>query len=108
VPPFRLRLLAAGLQDPLAAADRGLMFLHEQGAIVLQRGLAVFRQAMTLRVLPEARGKRYTKANYQPLAHHYGERTFQVHVMNEYARLGLQTLHPLPATESEARAGSPR
>jgi len=82
--------LAGGLRDPLAAVDRGLMFLHEQGAIVLQRGLAVFRQAMTIRVLPEGKGRRYTASQHQPLAQHYGERIFQIHVMNEYARLGAE------------------
>jgi ATP-dependent DNA helicase RecQ len=61
--------LRSQLRDPLAAADRGLMFLHEQGAIVLQRGLGVFRQAMTIRLLPEGHGRRYSKAQYQPLAH---------------------------------------
>ncbi|HSQ07261.1 MAG TPA: RecQ family ATP-dependent DNA helicase, partial [Chromatiaceae bacterium] len=84
--------LAAGLRDPLAAVDRGLMFLHEQGAIVLQSGLAVFRQAMTIRLLPEAQGRRYTKAQHEPLAQHYGERVFQIHVMDEYARLGAEKI----------------
>lgn len=84
--------LGGQLRDPLAAVDRGLLFLHEQGAIVLQRGLAVFRQAMTIRLLPQAQGRRYTKAQHQPLAQHYGERTFQIHVMNEYARLGAERI----------------
>jgi len=68
------------------------MFLHEQGAIVLQSGLAVFRQAMTIRLLPEAQGRRYTKAQHEPLAQHYGERVFQIHVMDEYARLGAEKI----------------
>lgn len=84
--------IGAEIRDPLAAADRGLMFLHEQGAIVLQRGLAVFRQAMTIRLLPEAARRKYTKAQYQPLSQHYGERTFQIHAMNEYARLGVERI----------------
>jgi len=84
--------LGGSLRDPLAAVDRGLMFLHEQGAIVLQRGLAVFRQAMTIRLLPEGKGRPYSKAQYQPLAQHYGERIFQIHVMNEYARLGTEKI----------------
>ena len=79
--------LAHSIHDPLAAADLGLMFLHEQGALVLQKGLTVFRQAMTLRLLPQARGKRYSKAQHQPLAQHYGERIFQIHVMAEFALL---------------------
>ena len=82
--------LKGSLKDPLAAVERGLLFLHEHGAIVLQGGVAVFRQAMTIRVLPEAKGKRYSKGHFAPLAQHYGERIFQIHVMNAYARLGLE------------------
>ena len=83
-------VLAGEIRDPLAAIDRGLMFLHEHAAIVLHGGFAVFRSAMTVRILPEAKGRRYTKAQYQPLAQHYRERVFQIHVMNEYARLGAE------------------
>ena len=84
-------LISGGnLKDPLAAVERGLLFLHEHGAIVLQGGVAVFRQAMTIRILPEAKGKRYSKGHFAPLAQHYGERVFQIHVMNAYARLGLE------------------
>jgi ATP-dependent DNA helicase RecQ len=78
------------LKDPLAAVERGLLFLHEHGVIVLQGGVAVFRQAMTIRILPEAKGKRYSKGHFAPLAQHYGERIFQIHVMDAYARLGLE------------------
>ncbi|MFW6374686.1 MAG: ATP-dependent helicase, partial [Thermodesulfobacteriota bacterium] len=76
----------------LNAIDRGLLFLHEQKVIILQKGLSVFRQAMTVRILPEAKGRRYSKGDYAPLSHHYGQRTFQVHVMNEYARQGLRKI----------------
>ena len=31
-------------------------------------------------------------SHYQPLQHHYNERTVQVHVMGEYARQGLQQI----------------
>ncbi|MGR8934973.1 MAG: RecQ family ATP-dependent DNA helicase [Gammaproteobacteria bacterium] len=82
-------LLSAEIKDPLAAIERALNFLHEQRVITLQKGLAVFRQAMTIEVLPEAKGRRYGKGDYEPLAQHYGERTFQVHVINEYARRAL-------------------
>jgi ATP-dependent DNA helicase RecQ len=85
-------VLAGEVRDPLAAADRGLMFLHEQGAIILHGGLAVFRSAMSVRVLPEAARRRYSRAQYQPLAQHYGERVFQIHVMDRYARLGAEQI----------------
>nr|MCH9699737.1 UvrD-helicase domain-containing protein [Gammaproteobacteria bacterium] len=80
------------LKDPLAAVERTLNFLHEQKIITLQQGLAVFRQAMTIKVLPEAKGRRYIKGDYEPLSQHYSERIFQVHVMNEYARQGLEKI----------------
>lgn len=82
----------AEVKDPLAAVERALNFLHEQKIITLQKGLAVFRQAMTINVLPEAKSRRYRKGDYEPLSQHYGERVFQVHVMNEYARRGLEKI----------------
>ncbi len=85
-------LLVDRLRDPLAAAERALTFMHEQGVIDLQQGLAVFRQAMTIRLNPEARSRRYSQADFSPLKTHYSERTFQIHVMNEYARLALDKI----------------
>src|SRR5262249_37039707 len=67
-----------------------LMYLHEQRVIVLQQGLAVFRPAMTIRLVPEAKGEKYKTSHYLPLEHYYNERTVQVHVMGEYARRGLE------------------
>jgi ATP-dependent DNA helicase RecQ len=108
-PPSATRLIAFGtdeltaalaerqgqvghLHDPLAAVERGLLFLHEHGAIVLQSGVAVFRQAMTIRIPPEAKGRYYTQGHFAPLAQHYAERIFQIHVMEAYARLGLERI----------------
>ncbi len=85
-------LLHSAVRNPLAALDRGLMFLHEHKIITLQNGLAVFRQAMTIRLNPDARRRRYNKGDYQPLKVHYGERRFQVHVMMEYARLAMDKI----------------
>jgi len=84
--------LGRQIRDPLAAIDRGLMFLHEQKVISLQQGLAVFRQAMTIQINPQAKGRRYTRGDFQPLEMHYAEQVFQVHVMNEYAHLGSDDL----------------
>ncbi len=85
-------LLLPLLKDPLAASERALTFMHEQGVIDLQHGLAVFRQAMTITVNPEAKGRRYSNADFSPLKTHYSERNFQIHVMNEYARRALERL----------------
>ncbi len=100
--PFTFEAMGAALQRNLvlrseirdlpAAIERGLMFLHEQNVIILQQGLAIFRSAMTVRLLPEAAGQRYTVEHYDALQQHYHERIFQVHVMNEYARYGLQRI----------------
>ncbi len=85
-------LLHGQIKDVFAAIDRALMFLHEQQIIILQQGLAVFRQAMTIRIMPEESKRRYSKGDYSPLEQHYKERIFQVHVMNEYAKLGLEKI----------------
>lgn len=84
--------LAAQVHDHLAAAERGLLYLHEHRIIVLQKGLAVFRQAMTIKLLPESKGRKYGKSCFTPLAEHYKERSFQIHVMNEYAHRALEKI----------------
>jgi ATP-dependent DNA helicase RecQ len=84
--------LQANVQKPLAAIDRGLMFLHEHKVITLQNGLAVFRQAMTISLNPAAKGRRYTSGDFKPLAVHYRERRFQVHVIMEYAHLAMERI----------------
>ncbi|MGC8491770.1 MAG: UvrD-helicase domain-containing protein [Syntrophobacteraceae bacterium] len=89
---LKSHLFLSRISDPLAAIDRGLLYLHEQRAIILQQGLAVFRQAMSIRVFPEESRRKYSKSDYEPLAHHYRERIFQVHGMTEYARLGAQEI----------------
>jgi ATP-dependent DNA helicase RecQ len=84
--------LRGQIRDTLAAIERGLMYLHEQKVIILQHGLSVFRQAMTIRLPPEAKGRRYAKGDFTPLAQHYQEQVLQVHVMYEYARRGVESI----------------
>ncbi|WP_146066360.1 RecQ family ATP-dependent DNA helicase [Candidatus Venteria ishoeyi] len=84
--------LQTQLKDSLAAAERGLLFLHEQGVLNLQQGLAIFRAAMHITIQPEAKGRRYNQSDYGALDHHYGERILQIHVMNEYARLAQKKI----------------
>lgn len=84
--------LRSVLKDSLAAMDRGLMFLHENKIIRMQNGLAIFRQAMTIRVMEEAKSRRYSNTDYKPLEVHYREKIFQIHVMNEYARISLDAI----------------
>lgn len=84
--------IAAQIKDSCAVIERALLFLHEQKAIILQQGLAVFRSAMTITILPGAKGRRFTNGDYSSLKEHYLERNFQIHVMNKYADLGLQKI----------------
>jgi len=82
--------LSVEVKKVLPAMERALMFLHEQHVVELQGGLAVLRQAMTLRLSKTAKGRYYNKGDYKPLAVHYREKRFQVHVMMRYATLALE------------------
>jgi ATP-dependent DNA helicase RecQ len=78
--------------DSRALIERCLLYLHDIKAITLQNGLGVFRRAMTLALLPESEKRRYTKGDYEPLSHFYDQKNVQVHVMEKYARLGLEKI----------------
>jgi len=84
-------LLAAenGHVDKLV--DRALLWLHEQEILRLNKGLAVFRTAMTLQL--DSNWKlQFEKSNYQPLQLHYNELTRQIHIMAEYAERGIERM----------------
>ncbi len=66
---------------------RGLLWMHEQEVIRLNKGTALFRPAMTLRLAP-GQGK-FNKQQYAPLKDHYQAQVEQIHVMSEYARRGM-------------------
>jgi ATP-dependent DNA helicase RecQ len=83
-------LIRAQAKDLRKLGERALMWLHEMEVIRLNKGLAVFRSAMTIRLSPERRA--FVKANYEPLRLHYSEQTRQVHIMAEYAQRGLQQI----------------
>src|SRR5690606_35814230 len=67
-----------------------LLWLHEQEIIRLNKGLAVFRPAMTIHLSQERRN--FTKPDFAPLQLHYSEQVVQIHVMAEYAQRGLQKM----------------
>jgi ATP-dependent DNA helicase RecQ len=75
-----------------ALIERCLLYLHDVKIITLQNGLGVFRQAMTLTMLPESRKRQYTKGDYEPLSHHYDQKNVQVHVMEKFAQMGLEKI----------------
>ena len=84
-------LLRAGPRNAPGAVERALLWLHDLQIIRLQRGLALFRTAMTIRVAGETT-RSYGTREYAPLGTHYEEKTFQLHVMMEYAQRGLQNV----------------
>ena len=70
--------------------ERGLLWLHEQEVIRLNKGMAVFRPAMTIRLQPGRRG--FAQSDFESLRLHYNEQTLQIHVMAEYAQQGLGSM----------------
>ncbi len=77
------------LKDEATAIEAGLLYLHDNKVLLLDRGKSVFRSAMTIQINPDAKGRRFSSDDYEPLKEHYDEKTFQVHVIQVYARLGL-------------------
>ena len=64
------------------------MWLHELEVIRLNKGLAVFRPAMTVRLAKEEK-RGFAKVDFEPLSLHYKEQVLQVHVMAAFAQHGL-------------------
>ncbi|SFV15879.1 RecQ family ATP-dependent DNA helicase [Pseudoduganella namucuonensis] len=84
-------LLAAETKDMRKLVERALLWLHEQEVLRLNKGLTIFRSAMTLHL--EGNWKlQFEKSNYQPLALHYEELTRQIHIMAEYAERGVSKM----------------
>ncbi|MCY3878020.1 MAG: ATP-dependent helicase [Rhodobacteraceae bacterium] len=79
--------LPKDLNDPSSLLDHALLWMHEQGAVTLGRGLTIFRPAITVRLAPKNRI--YTHADFEPLKIHYDEQTLQTHIMATYAECGL-------------------
>lgn len=72
-------------RDPIQELEHTLLFLHRTEVLVLHKGLAVFRQAMTLRLPVGSHKRRYTHEDFEPMAEHQRGRTRQVHFMAEFA-----------------------
>ena len=83
-------ILRSEVKDPGKLMDRALLWLHEQEVIRLNKGLAVFRPAMTIHLKPETRG--FAQADFASLKLHYDEQVLQIHVMAEYAQQGLASM----------------
>ena len=83
-------MLRSKVKNPERLTDRALLWLHEQEVIKLNKGMAVFRPAMTIRLGQERRG--FAAADFESLKIHYDEQTLQIHVMAEYAQHGLGSM----------------
>lgn len=73
---------------------QALLFMHKQGVVKLNHGMTILRHAMTIAPNPDALDakRQYLAADYKPLAVFYGEKRFQIHVMQEYAVRALKNL----------------
>src|SRR6185436_13270021 len=83
-------VIKAEAKDISKLLDRALLWLHEQEVIRLNKGLTVFRPAMTIRLNEDKRG--FVKADFAPLKLHYDEQVIQIHVMAEYVERGLRAI----------------
>ena len=77
-------------RNPERLLDRALLWLHEQEIIRLNKGLAIFRPAMSIRLSQEQR--RFTTTDFTPLKLHYQDQVLQIHVMAEYVQRGLRAM----------------
>ena len=82
--------LKARVKDPEKLLDRALLWLHEQEVVRLNKGLAVFRPAMSIHLSEDRRG--FVNADFEPLKLHYEDQVLQVHVMAEFAQRGLEAM----------------
>ena len=82
--------LKSVVRNHVSLMERALLWLHEQEVIRLNKGMAVFRPAMTIRLQPERRG--FAETDFESLRLHYSEQTLQIHVMAEYAEKGLGSM----------------
>ena len=80
-------ILNSRVKDTARLLDRALLWLHEMEVIRLNKGLAVFRPAMTIR-LGQRQRRGFARADFEPLALHYQGQVRQIHVMMEYAERG--------------------
>ncbi len=83
--------LKSNVRNTSGLLDRALLWLHELDVIRLNKGLAVFRPAMTIHLQHQER-RGFAKTDFQPLALHYKGQVLQIHVMVEFAKRGLDSM----------------
>ena len=84
-------VLSAQIRDSSKLMDRALLWLHEMDVIRLNKGLAVFRPAMKIRLERwDRRG--FSGVDFEPLRLHYENQILQIHVMVAFAERGLSAI----------------
>lgn len=83
---LRRDIFLGEIRDFSRLLDYALLWLHEQDIIRLNKGLAIFRSAMTIQLEPEKRN--FGKEDYAALQMHYNEQVLQIHIMAEYVQRG--------------------
>ena len=84
-------VLKTKVRNPEKLLDRALLWLHDMEVLRLNKGLVVFRPAMTIR-LQKGNRNTFTKSDFHPLSLHYERQVLQIHVMEEFAERGLQKM----------------
>lgn len=85
-------VLRGRMKDPRKLMDRALLWLHEQEVIRLNKGLAVFRPAMTIKLDIGKPRRGFAQTDFKPLSLHYQGQTLQIHVMVEFANRGIENM----------------
>ena len=85
-------ILRSSVRNPQKLLNHALLWLHDQEIIRLHKGLAVFRPAMTIRLVQQMPRRGFAAADFQPLKLHYQGQVRQIHVMVEFARRGLDAM----------------
>ena len=85
-------LLKSQVKNVNKLLDCALLWLHEQEVVRLNKGLAVFRPAMTIRLVQRERRRGFANTDFAPLDLHYKGQVLQIHVMAEFAKRGLASM----------------
>lgn len=84
-------VLTSHVKDLSKLLDSSLLWLHEMEVIRLNKGLAIFRPAMTIRMKKGER-RHFVKADFTALDLHYKGQVLQIHVIKEFATKGLEEM----------------
>lgn len=85
-------LAALEIKNWDTALSAALLYLDANEVLHLARGKAVFRSAMRIALHPNASHRRFGQPDYTELKLHYKDKTVQIHVMAEYAKLALEKI----------------